>query len=252
MTKFNALLILFFLIVFFPVKTVFADISLGTALPIEINEKVQDGDIISSKEGGGYARSNIENAPFMYGVVALDPAFYLYDRAAKNQIPVITTGRAYIRVSTEKGAIKRGDGIAASKTPGVGVKSLDNGYVIGIASEPYESANPKQIGKILVAVDPRFLQMNNNLVGSLLTLPRLSFAATPSNALRYLVAGIIAVASFLIGFRFFGRASLEGVKAIGRNPLARSSIIFVVAVNTLLTIAVMLVGFGIAYAVLVL
>src|SRR6266403_2915043 len=111
MTKYKGLIILFALLTFFPVKTVFADISLGTALPIEISEKVQDGDIVSSKEGGGYALSNIDNTPFMYGVVTLEPAFYLYDRAAKNQIPVITTGKAYVRVSIEKGAIKRGDGI---------------------------------------------------------------------------------------------------------------------------------------------
>ena len=233
------------------VKTAFADISLGTALPIQINEKVQDGDMISTA-GGGYERTNLTNVAFIFGVVSLDPALYLYDKAATHDLPVITAGKAYVRVSTEKGPIKRGDGITASATPGVGVKTTDNAYILGVADEGYDVSNPQQVGKILVSVGPRFLQVNNNLVGSLLTLPRLTFAATPANALRYLIAAAICLASFFVGFRFFGRASLEGVKAIGRNPLARASIIFVVAINTILTIAVMLVGFAIAYAVLAL
>ena len=240
------------------VGSVFAqEVSLGTAILVKINEKgVVDGDIVRSEKGGGYTRARVPYEPFLFGVVSTKPALYLYDKADQdNGLPVITTGKAYVRVNTEKGDIKRGDAITSSNTPGIGMKAEDNGYIVGIAEESYSEKDPKKVGKILVAVDPRFAQINSNLIATLFSLPRLSFSATilsPLNSLRYLVAGVIAAASFYLGFRFFGHVSTSGVEAIGRNPLARRSILISVFVNAFLTLCVILIGFGVAYLILAL
>jgi hypothetical protein len=252
----------FFLIIFlaiflgFLTPAVFAqEVSLGTATLVEMSEKPVDGDIVSSQKGGGFILSKTPYEPFLFGVVSMRPALYLYDKAVKNGVPVINNGKAFVRVTTEKGVINRGDPITSSTTPGVGIKATDNGYIVGTAEEEYKERDPKKVGKILVAVDPRFAQINTNLLATLFSLPRLSFSATiltPLNSLRYLVAGIIAAASFYLGFRFFGHVSVSGVEAIGRNPLARRSILVSVFVNAFLTVCVILIGFGVAYLILAL
>ena len=233
--------------------SVFAqELSLGSAIPVHMNEGgSQDGDIISLADGGGYIRTKTPADTFIFGVITLAPSVYLYDKAATGEIPAITSGKAYVRVSSEKGVIKRGDLITSSSNPGVGVKAVGNGYILGAALEDYSVTDAKQVGKILVAVDPRFAQFSSNILSTLFSAPSLSLAATPSNILRYFVAAVIIIISFYIGFRFFGRASLKGVEAMGRNPLARSSIILVVVVNAALTFGVMIVGLIVAYLVVV-
>lgn len=227
------------------------EVTLGTALPVQINENVQDGDIISTSAEGGFVRSHVPYESFLFGVISLHPALNLYEIGAKNEYPALIAGKAYVRVSSSNGNIKRGDGVTSSTSPGVGMKATENGYVIGIAEEDYSEADTKQIGLVLIAVDPHFVQQNKNLLSSLFSLPRQSFSATPLNAIRYVLAGLIGIASFFIAFRFFGRASLEGIQAMGRNPLAKASIVTMVIINAMLTVGVMVVGFAVAYLILV-
>lgn len=228
------------------------DVSLGAAVPVRIaQEDVPDGSIISSQEGGGFVLSTTQYDPFLYGVVTLEPALYLYDKAAENEYPAVSEGKIYVRVSTANGTIARGDAITSSEIPGVGIKATDNGYILGYAEEPYEAASTEEEGKILVTIDPHFAQFNTNIFNTLTSLPRMTFSATPLNLIRYLLAGLVGVISFYVGFRFFGRASLKGVEAMGRNPLARSAIITIVVINAGLTIGVMLIGLFVAYLILV-
>jgi F0F1-type ATP synthase membrane subunit c/vacuolar-type H+-ATPase subunit K len=250
---------LFVLSVLFSCLTMKAEaqqVSLGTAIFVQIEEQgIVDGDILTSQESGKYLRANLPYDPFLFGVVATSPAMVLYDKAEPNGVPVISLGRAYVRVSTEKGDIKPGDPITSSTTPGVGVKATDNGYVIGIAEEGFTSEDPQAVDRILVAVDARFAQINSNLFSTLFAFPRQGFSApmfSPVNTLRYIIALLIAAASMYGGFRFFGFASIKGVEAIGRNPLAKKTIVFTVILNAFLTVTVMFFGFLIAYLVLVL
>jgi F0F1-type ATP synthase membrane subunit c/vacuolar-type H+-ATPase subunit K len=250
-------IVIIFLMIFylaFISKIQAQDISLGTAIVVQIDDDgVADGDIISSKEGGGYSRSKLLYDPFMFGVVSLNPAVVLYDKGITDGFPIISSGKAYVRVSTEKGEIKRGDLITSSENPGVGVKANENGYVIGTAEEAYSSGNKEQVGKILVTIDPRFAQTSSNLAATLLTFPRISLAEalrSPSTALRYLLAGLITVGTLLVGFRFFSRVSSRGLEALGRNPLAKRSIMIGIVINSVLVLSVMMFGLAVAYLIL--
>ncbi len=243
--------VLFVISLVLPIVVHAQETSLSAATPVRVSGAVGDGDIISLKSGGVYSRTNIEADPLMFGVITMSPALYLYDKDSMNEFPATAKGKAEVRVSTAKGSIKKGDFITSSTMPGVGVKATNNGYVLGTADEDYIEVKPDQIGKILVEVDPRFIQSNSNILSTLFQLPSLSLAATPNNALRYLVAAILTIISFYVGFRFFGRASLKGIEAMGRNPLAKSSIILVVVVNAALTFGIMIIGLVVAYAVVV-
>ena len=130
---------------------------------------------------------------------------------------------------------------------------MQNGYIVGTAEEDYKEKDPKKIGKILVAVDPRFAQINSNLATTLFTFPRLSFTEvlqSPSTALRYFLAAFVAAATLFLGVRFFSRVTTKGLEALGRNPLAKRSIMIGIIINAVLIIAVMIFGLAAAYLIL--
>lgn len=246
------------LIFFFNCHHVFAqqsaDISTGVALPVEINEKsVKDGDIITVTSKG-YKLSSYAYDPSVYGVVTVNPAIYLKNTTGKNT-PVISFGKALVRVSTINGAIRKNDLITSSSIPGVGEKADVNGFVLGIALENYSGSNKNAIGKIMVSIDPHynatFIGVRTNLIENIKVVagaPLLS----PLTTLRYLLAAFITIVSFVLGFVYFGRIARTGVEALGRNPLAAKMIQLGIVLNVVLTAGIILVGVGIAYLILIL
>lgn len=230
------------------------DVSGGIALPIVINDaNVKDGDIITATEKG-YKLSNYAYDPSVVGVVSDNPAVSIEDLTGKSR-PVIKAGRALIRVSTINGPIKKNDYITASLIPGVGQKSDVNGFVIGIALENYENKNTNAIGKIYASIDPHynasFIAVRTNLIQNFKSVtgaPLLS----PLTTLRYILAALITMVSFILGFIYFGRIARTGVEALGRNPLAARMIQFGIILNVLLTAGIVLMGIGISYLILIL
>src|SRR5579862_6039221 len=88
-------------------------LSNGTAIGIPISGKVDNGDIITSTPNG-YKLSNSPYDPQIFGVVSLNPAVYLKNSTAKNDIPVISQGQVLIRVSNKNGNITSGDYVTSS------------------------------------------------------------------------------------------------------------------------------------------
>ncbi len=229
-------------------------LSNGSAIGLQIKDKIQDGDIITSSPKG-YKLATSPYDSQIFGVVSLQPAVYFKDATAKNETPVISSGEVSVRVSSRNGTIQAGDFITSSTTPGVGEKATDNGYVLGKAIQSYASNNPQTTGIILVTLQPHFAQITNNITHNILTSFTFGLSEavnSPLGAIRYFVAGVITILSFYLGFRFFARASNRGVEAIGRNPLARQAILLSVFVNTLITISIMFFGVAISYLILVL
>ncbi len=76
--------------------------------------------------------------------------------------------------------------------------------------------------------------INKNLFDTLknsLTSPFM----TPIESLRYLLAIAVVFASFVIGFTSFGKITGTSVEALGRNPLAGSTIRKVIFFNFAMT-----------------
>jgi len=252
--------VLFFFLTFFLLAgllSVFAqtdDVATGIALPILINERrVGDGDIITVASDG-YKLSSYAYDPSIYGVVTTNPAISLREKNSK-ATPVISFGKALVRVSTLNGPIKKNNPITSSAIKGVGQKADVNGFILGIALENYSNSNQNAIGKILVSIDPHynatFIGVRTNLVENLKVVagaPLLS----PLTTLRYLLAAIVTITSFVIGFIYFGRIARTGVEALGRNPLAARAIQLGIFLNVLLTAGIILIGVGIAYLILIL
>lgn len=243
----------FFLLIF--THSVFAQA--GIAISIPINGGAQDGDIISSKNGG-YSPSNTAYDPLVFGVVIQNPPV-AFQSSESNSKPVITTGKASVRVTTANGPIKEKDLVTTSAIPGVGQKATQAGFVIGTALEAYTNKDPKQIGTILVYFNPQYNSaeipgasvVRTNLLQTIKNAANAS-SVSPLASLRYILAAIVTILSFVLGFVYFGRVAMTGVEALGRNPLAGRLIQLGIVFNIILTVGIMALGLGIAYLILVL
>ncbi len=210
---------------------------IGFTVKIE-NADVADGDIVTFSDGV-YRLSTAAHDTNMLGVVSMNPAITV-GTVSSDGVPVVSSGHAYVRVSTVNGSIKSGDLITTSIIPGIGTKSEGFGQVLGIALADFTDGNPERIGKIPVSVNVRT------------HTPFTQFTSSPFDAIRYILAFIIAAGSVILGFVYFGKVARSGVEALGRNPLAGRLIEFGVFLNLFLTLGIIAIGIIIAYGIIIL
>ena len=229
--------------------------SLGVAQPVELNiEDAQNGDILCTQQGG-FILCDREYDPSIYGVITDNPAIAFESVDIPNSRLVMRTGDAIVRVTSRNGNIEIGDLITTSDVPGVGMKAALNGFALGMALEAYSSDDTEAIGDVLVSINihpvSSFAGDRSNLVANIrqaLSAPVIS----PLASLRYLLAFLIAIMSFALGFLYFGRVVRTGVEAVGRNPLASRTIQIAVIINILITIVIVFTGLGVAFLILIL
>ncbi len=224
----------------------------GYGVSIQLSEKnAPEGSIVSGTNEG-YRISNKEYDSGMYGIISKTPAVGLETSPSTGLIYVIYDGQTRILVSTANGPIKRNDLITSSKTPGVGMKAIVNGFVIGTALQDYSGS---ENGMILLNVNPHydnsFSKGVNRNIFDVLSTARQSAYLSPLEALRYVIAALVALLGFVIGFIYFGRVAQKGVEAVGRNPLAGRTIEFSVLLNVGLTALIIIAGLVIAYLILI-
>lgn len=229
--------------------------SLSVAVSYELQgENIQDGDVICAYEGG-YTQCNAGYDPKMYGLVSNTPAVSLQNTTLENSKPVITTGKAMVRVSSQNGTIKAGDFITSSPKGGIAMKADKSGYVLGTALEDYNDENPDNTGNIVVSIGIRPAVLTPGAAANLLELIKQGIDAafySPISALRYILAAFVVSSAFILGFVYFGRVARSGVEALGRNPLASRSIQFGIFTNAFLMFVIVGVGVGISYLILIL
>lgn len=217
------------------------------------DQTLSDGTILCSQSGKLVA-CTVEYDSSMIGVVSLDPALYLQNTTQTTSLPMITSGKAYVRVSGANGAIAKGDLITSSTTAGVGEKAAQNGFVLGTAEEAFSGTKASDTDKIQVTLGIKAATVNEGVRGNLLDTLRRGLSSvylTPLSALRYIFAMVVTGVTFTLGFVYFGRVARSGVEAIGRNPMAGTMIQASVVFNVILMIAIMLAGLGLAYLILV-
>ncbi len=227
--------------------------SLALAVPLQSN--LPEGSVVCISQNN-FKACDVGFDSGMYGVVSATPAAALAPEALEDKTElVVSKGRTLVRVSTVNGKIAAGDLITSSPVAGVAQRANQNGYVLGVALEPYDSSDTKAVGTIVASISVSqtnsFTDVKNNLlyvIKQALQSPTL----TPLASLRYVLAFSIALIAFVLGFIYFGRVTKAGVEAIGRNPLASKMIEVTVVFHIGLTIFIVLVGLGIAYLILIL
>lgn len=227
---------------------------MGVAKIVETNvPNIKDGSVVSlSPDKSGAILANIPYDPQAMGVVSHNAAI-LIDTGEKNTVPVIADGTVYLLVSTQQGKIKKGDLLTTSTIPGVAVKADQSGYVLGEALENYDNPDPAKIDLIAVDLNLHYSNTKPTLLGSLTDI--LKYALLPSKTStspiwKDVVAAIVVLASFVLGFMTFGRTAAKGVEALGRNPSAGRIIHLGIIFNVAIVIVIVLAGLTIAFLIL--
>ena len=217
-----------------------------------VNNQGNNGDIVSYKNGEYVLTSEFQDGD-MYGVIVDNPSISFEDRNLEQSKLVTSMGEVLLNVSAKNGSIKEGDYVTSSDIPGVGVKANEDGQVLGVAMESFETSNNDEIGQIYILMDIKTQFFGKGISGNILDIIRNSLTSpfmTPVQALRYLLAIAIIFASFVIGFSSFGKITGSSVEALGRNPLAGGAIRRVMLFNFILTFLIMAMGLGVAYFIL--
>lgn len=226
------------------------ELGIGVATRLTLMDKeAPDGSIVSWS-AGGYRLASQPYDPGLFGVVVDNPAVSLEDLSLPQSRPVLTAGRALVRVSPANGAISEGSFITSSNITGVGQRADRNGFVLGTALEDLSGSEGEK--KIWVEINIRSTT-GSSLKTNLFDFLKLGILApfeAPLNALRYLLASVFMIISFILGFLFFGRVVAKGVEALGRNPLAKNVIGLSIVFNLILTVVIMLFGLALAYLIL--
>lgn len=211
--------------------------------------------LVSTDKGLVRAEKSFDNK--MFGVLSEKPILVFRDIENTGK-PVIRTGVATVNVTTLNGAINYGDYITSSTIAGTGQKASESGYVLGVALAAFDGTDAPQIdgpngkvasGSIPVAIrieyaeltNPRFIGRLFGFIGSSL-LENVNDPKKFGTVVRYISAGLILLLSFTFGFLTFSRSIAKSVEALGRNPLAKSTIQLSMLINIGLLIATGIIG----------
>jgi len=243
-----------------PASAQSSDISYSYSIPIEGDQSIQNGNIISIKNGQ-YILSNEEYDIDTIGIVNQNSAIQFEISSQRPTYPLIAKGHSIVKINPINGNIQVGDFITSSTMPGIGMKAAKNGQVIGQALENYTFTSPNEIGQILVSInihttgssDPSTYPQTSltNIfykgLSDIFHLPSPSTLQPTPPFFRYTLAGIITLSSIAFSYLTFFKVTRLGVEAIGRNPLAKKSIMTGVIFNASIGSFIIFAGIIVTY-----
>jgi F0F1-type ATP synthase membrane subunit c/vacuolar-type H+-ATPase subunit K len=227
--------------------------SLGIARLVDVlEEDVQDGHVVVSSEEGP-TLSTIPYDGHVIGVVARDAAIIISSSDTEDGVPVVQNGQVYILVSARDGAIEKGDLLTTSTVPGVAVKANQSGYVLGSSLEDYDNSDPERVEKIAAELDLHYFNSKPTFPGTLSDIFKIALLSVdegPDPLFKYIVAALVVIGSFILGFMTFGRTASKGVEALGRNPAAKATIHLGIIFNVAIVVIIVLTGLTVAFLIL--
>ncbi len=125
--------------------------------PADPHNVPQPGDIVSLEVLHGVAAvipaSKPQQDSSVIGVVSTNPGQVLDDGSVTDpKVSIALAGRIPTKVSTQNGPIHIGDYLTSSNIPGVAVKAVTAGDVVGVAMEDYTESDATVIGKVVMFV----------------------------------------------------------------------------------------------------
>lgn len=228
--------ILLYIAIILP-TAVFAQSISSVAVNREINDTVSAGDIISLASDGSFKRSTTAYDTQIVGVVVDTPIISTEPKTDKTKA-VASNGEAQVKVT---GNIAVGDFLTSSTTAGAAQKATDSGQVLGKALSAGNG------GLVSVQIEIGSRQVG---AGSGKALGFFQSIAADKSKLRLTLAAILAAVVLLGCVVAFIRLVVNGVTAMGRNPLARTQIMRSMFVSGFVVVLVMALGFGAVAAII--
>ncbi|MGE5041732.1 MAG: beta strand repeat-containing protein [Candidatus Levyibacteriota bacterium] len=127
---------------------------------------VEAGDVVAvdPRNAGYVLKSTRASDKTVLGIYSEKPGFILSEKgnliSGDKAIPVALTGRVPVKVNLENGVIHKGDFLTASSTPGVAMKAVKPGQIVGSALEDFTSGTT---GKVMAFVNVSYADPSNAL-----------------------------------------------------------------------------------------
>jgi len=202
------------------------------------------GDIISiTKEG--LVRSKTAYDIAVFGVVVASPVISVEPRTDSTSA-VASTGVAQVKVSAKGGKVEIGDLITTSDDAGVGQKATTSGYVLGKALENYDKTDAVSAIPVEISIRYADIPISAGVSGIKGLLALISEPENFRNFVRYLAGFLIGAATFIGAVYAFVKFLTNGITALGRNPMAKKTIISSMVLSGFVISLLALSGFGVA------
>lgn len=239
------------------------------------DDKLQKGMLVRLKDGDAdqvEALTQVD-ADKMLGVIVdanASAVTLTEEQTHTKQVYVAAYGRYPVLVSTQNGPIKSGDYLSVSALSGVAMKAdEEQAIVIGKAASDFDGKNNVEsianltnadgkkvdvaIGRVSVNIvishNP-FQQKGGNALPGVLQRVSKGIAAKPVSIGRvYIGLAVLLISAFVAGSLLYAGVR-AGLVAIGRNPLAKRSIIRAMLQATLTSLIVFIIGLFAVYLVL--
>lgn len=237
---------------------------------------LQQGIIVELKPGDATKVKPLsqESETNMLGVVvaANDAPVSLSENVDKQQIYVATYGQYDVLVSNQNGEIKQGDTITISSVDGVGMKGdASHQVVLGKATESFDGMSNVQstakittnggaqrtitLGRIAVNINvahnPEYHPVTAQAgVPSFLAAAAEVVTDKPVGAVRIYASLLVLLIATVIAGSLLYAGVRTGMTAIGRNPLAKKSIIRNLLQVTIIAMIVFTIGIIAVYLLL--
>src|SRR3989338_1669915 len=235
-------------------ENISADVTVSYPL---VDVDATDVDILVSTDKGLVRATDAYNIK-LFGIVKKE-SIVVFKQEGNDTIPVARGVVVRVNVTDLNGEINQGDYVTSSPIAGKGQRADKTGYSIGTAMGGFEPVSTETIegkevtiGTVPVALKIEFVELSTPRLIEQLTTALFQSAQDPNKfaeMVKYIIAGIVVLASFLTGFFTFSRSVANGVEAIGRNPLAKVSIYLSIGLNMIFTIVIT--GVGIFASILI-
>lgn len=235
--------------------------------PYKASMGVVSGSLVSLDAGldKQISLANSSNAPKLVGIAVGDNDSLVAIDATSGLVQVATSGVANALVSTVNGEIKVGDQIAVSPFSGVGMKAEPGARLIGLAQSPLNdktngltSRQVKDKNGKTQTIKVGYSQVSIS-IGTAPVAPTLdmnaieklakSIAGHSVSTARVVVSTVIALITVLGLVTIIYTSVYGSIVAIGRNPLARTSIFRTLATVGGMISVISLLAFGVIYLI---
>lgn len=235
--------------------------TVGISITLKDSDQAQaKKGFIVAKDPKEYYLTRSYKDPNVAGVITDSTDLLYTTENDEGKTTIAVDGVTEVWVSNAFGEIKYGDFITTSTQTGVGAKALENGSVVGYAMEAAPSGNDLHLIKVKLTLSDSwtgeipqqnesvFRQSGNTFSKILANVE--SEALQGSHSFLYIIVLIIVLLASIFGFMTFGRIAVNGIYAVGRNPLAKTTIVRTILINSVITILFTLASFVVALLII--
>jgi len=238
--------------------------------PYKTVTSIKPGSVVSldTTTQGEVVPANTSNGQRLVGVTVSNKQSLLAVNGASNTTQVVSNGITETLVSTINGSISLGSQVSVSPLSGVAEDASSGGRVVGIAEASFNSSTSgavsqnvydtnKHLHTIYVGYIPVLIAVNSDnttnesggFINSFRSLISNIAGHTVSNTVLLLISIISFVAFLSIIVLIYG-AITGGLISLGRNPLAKGSILASVGQIFLMVFIIAAISVAIIYFIL--